>query len=275
MALDATGTPTSPDSIPKYNTAVDPPSGKGFNAAMDAIQVALSARTTALAGKVDIPAAMASGEAVVWNGAAWVRSSVTRIGVSSLGSGVPSSSNFLRGDGTWAATSGAMVQLYDNTASGAIASWDVSTGLSGYNHLKIVLLARGDTAATSVAVQLRLNNDSAANYASQVMRGVAAGVTAGETNSATSMQIATVSAATATASHPGTYDITIAHYGGTTFFKHVHSHGGWSQALTTSTRASETNEGVWASTSAITRITLFPASGNFIAGSRLSIYGIL
>jgi hypothetical protein len=44
MATDATGTPTSPDSIPKYNTAVDAPSGKGFNAAMDAIQVALSAR---------------------------------------------------------------------------------------------------------------------------------------------------------------------------------------------------------------------------------------
>lgn len=47
MALDATGTPTSPDSIPKYNTAVDPPSGKGFNAAMDQIQVALSSRVLA------------------------------------------------------------------------------------------------------------------------------------------------------------------------------------------------------------------------------------
>lgn len=38
MATDATGTPTSPDSIPKYNTAVDAPSGKGFNTAMDALQ---------------------------------------------------------------------------------------------------------------------------------------------------------------------------------------------------------------------------------------------
>lgn len=44
MALDATGTPTTPDSIPKYNTAVDAPSGKGFNAAMDQLQVSLSAR---------------------------------------------------------------------------------------------------------------------------------------------------------------------------------------------------------------------------------------
>lgn len=44
MATDATGTPTSPDSIPTYNTAVDKPSGNGFNAAMAAIQTALSAR---------------------------------------------------------------------------------------------------------------------------------------------------------------------------------------------------------------------------------------
>lgn len=44
MAVDATGTPTSPDSIPTYATSADAPSGKGFNAAMAAIQTALSAR---------------------------------------------------------------------------------------------------------------------------------------------------------------------------------------------------------------------------------------
>lgn len=43
MALDATGTPTALG-IPKYNTAADPPSGKGFNAAMDALDTLLAAR---------------------------------------------------------------------------------------------------------------------------------------------------------------------------------------------------------------------------------------
>jgi hypothetical protein len=42
MATDATGTPTSPDSIPKYNTAVDAPSGKGLNAIVDFIQTLLN-----------------------------------------------------------------------------------------------------------------------------------------------------------------------------------------------------------------------------------------
>lgn len=44
MATDATGVPTSPDSIPTYNTSADAPSGLGFNAAMAAIQTGLSAR---------------------------------------------------------------------------------------------------------------------------------------------------------------------------------------------------------------------------------------
>lgn len=42
MATDATGTPTSPDSIPTYNTSTDAPSGLGFNAAIAAIQAALT-----------------------------------------------------------------------------------------------------------------------------------------------------------------------------------------------------------------------------------------
>lgn len=45
MATDATGTPTTLG-IPKFNTAADPPSGKGFNATMDALDTLLAARIT-------------------------------------------------------------------------------------------------------------------------------------------------------------------------------------------------------------------------------------
>lgn len=128
MALDATGIPTSPDSIPKYNTAVDPPSGKGFNAAMDAIQVALSARTTSLASKVDKPAGIASGEVPVWDGVGWVRSSVTRVGATSLGSGTPDATKFLRGDGSWQQLSGPTSLRRKNTAT-AVANTIVETDL--------------------------------------------------------------------------------------------------------------------------------------------------
>lgn len=51
MAQDATGTPTSLG-IPKYNTAADAPSGKGFNAAMDAIDAIIQAQIATAMGQV-------------------------------------------------------------------------------------------------------------------------------------------------------------------------------------------------------------------------------
>lgn len=51
MATDATGTPTSLG-IPKYNTAGNPPSGKGFNAAMDVLDGLLQDRVTVAGTRV-------------------------------------------------------------------------------------------------------------------------------------------------------------------------------------------------------------------------------
>src|SRR5258705_12251621 len=45
--------------------------------------------------------ALALGEAPVWDGSQFARSSVTRIGATSLGSGTPDATKYLRGDGSW------------------------------------------------------------------------------------------------------------------------------------------------------------------------------
>lgn len=82
MATDATGTPTSPDNIPTYNTAVDAPSGKGFNAAMAAIQAALSSR-------LSTPAGIAAGEVPIWDGSTWVRSSNSSLRINNAGQALP------------------------------------------------------------------------------------------------------------------------------------------------------------------------------------------
>ena len=68
MAQDATGTPTS-QGIPKYNTAADAPSGKGFNAAMDAIDNLIVTR--------GLPASPDTNEPLYWNGSAWVTNKLT------------------------------------------------------------------------------------------------------------------------------------------------------------------------------------------------------
>lgn len=84
MATDATGTPTTSLGIPKYNTAADIPSGKGFNAAMDFIDDLLEARVTK-------PASMADNEVPVWDAAtsAWIRSSDTSVRINNGGSALP------------------------------------------------------------------------------------------------------------------------------------------------------------------------------------------
>lgn len=96
MATDATGTPTA-KGIPTYNPDVDAPSGLGFNAAMQAIDQLLNNYAGNISG-------IAVGEAAVWNGSAWVRSTTQLIGATSLGSGTPDAGKFLRGDGAWAGT---------------------------------------------------------------------------------------------------------------------------------------------------------------------------
>jgi hypothetical protein len=111
LATDATGTPTSPDSIPKYNTSVDAPSGLGFNAAMDQIQVALSARASK-------PAGIVSGEAMIWNGTTFVRSSVTGLTPSGIAGYPASVFSALRGDGTWGNTH----IVYDKTAANVVVN---------------------------------------------------------------------------------------------------------------------------------------------------------
>lgn len=133
MAQDATGTPTSLG-IPTYNTQVDAPSGKGFNAAMAAIDALIAAAPSK-------PAGIVSGEVPVWNGSTWVRSSVTNIGPTSLGSGTPDNTKFLRGDGVWAAVGGVTTgtslpgsptdgQLFMLTDSTSASTW---TWLFRYN----------------------------------------------------------------------------------------------------------------------------------------------
>lgn len=90
MATDATGTPTSPDNIPKFNVGVDAPTGNGSNAQMDAIQTALNSR-------VSKPTGVSAGDVPVWNGSGWVVPSGTRTGT-----------KFLRDDGSWATSPATM-----------------------------------------------------------------------------------------------------------------------------------------------------------------------
>ena len=138
MATDATGTPTTNFSIPKYDTTNDSPSGLGFNAAMDAID-------TTLAGFPQSPSGIVSGEAMVYNGTTWARSSVTNLGLSSIAQGGATTGQALTWNGSaWAPStisSGATVATSTAGLPGSPANGELAlirAGASNYEYVTLV-----------------------------------------------------------------------------------------------------------------------------------------
>lgn len=72
MAQDATGTPSTVFSLPKYNVNVDPPSGRGFNAFVDDLDSKLNTKFPHTSGS-----GLAVDEVPVYNGTTWVYQKVT------------------------------------------------------------------------------------------------------------------------------------------------------------------------------------------------------
>jgi hypothetical protein len=170
---------------------------------------------------------------------------------------------------------GAMAQLYDSVLGGSAANFDVSGISQAYNHLVVECTGRSDTASVLLGGSVRLNNDSGANY--DFERDAASGglALAAESFGATSMSALLFPGSTAPAGYSGFNRLFIPDYKSTTFHKvfHAHTIAKWGTAA--SNMEIDDVGCFWRSTAAINRITIFPSSGNFVAGSRLSIYGVL
>ena len=87
--------------------------------------------------------------------------------------------------------------LYDSTLGADAANFDITSGLTGAAW-EILLLARGTTAAQTIDVRVRFNNDSGANYDTYAQYNHGANSNVGTiTSGATSGFIAYVPAASA------------------------------------------------------------------------------
>lgn len=259
---DATGTPTSPDSIPTYNTAADAPSGLGFNSAMAAIQTALSARV--------LKSLFTTAGDLIYATAA---STLVRLGVGSAGQvltvagGVP----------TWAApAAGAVTLIDDYTVAGSVlASYDtdVRIGVNAlpqtYKHLKLVMTARLDGLGAGVDTQY--NGDTGANYVSHQALATSA-ARADVANVAQTAMICSVTPGSSdTANRWSVTEVLIPNYASAVIRKLMSSttHGYQQTSLYTGQFGGE-----WSGTAAIVRVKFRPNAGNFAIGSRFSLYGI-
>lgn len=164
--------------------------------------------------------------------------------------------------------------LYD---SGPLASAqaNITTGSlsQSYRDLRVVVEARGDTAATQTILQMQVNGDTGNNYSSNLIQvssilGVLSEVIAGA-----QWSTADIAAASSISNDPGIITVVIPDYSSTTFNKTFSSAGGVRLTTGTSNTRLMISFGVWASTAAVTSLLLKPTAGNFAAGTIVRVYG--
>jgi hypothetical protein len=148
-----------------------------------------------------------------------------------------------------------------------------------YRSLKLILHARSNRNATADSCLLTFNGDSAAHYDYRYMLTDASGssVSAPPTQAQNNIFIGNISGLTATSGMAGSVEIKIPNYSGTVFRKNLIGNNfleiaesGLNASLTVAVIG-----GHWRSSSAINQITISLSSGSFIAGSIVSLYGMI
>lgn len=163
----------------------------------------------------------------------------------------------------------------DSTLGVAAASIDFTGLPTSYAHLMVVLNGRGDTAAATVGVGMRFNNDSTAgHYNWETLTAVDATVSsAGGGGAATSYDLGLLPAASSPAAGSfGAVMAWILHYGSGLEhpFVGINACAPGSTGISVKLLGGQSvNLGA-----VINRITFVPSAGNFAAGTRASIYAM-
>lgn len=169
---------------------------------------------------------------------------------------------------------GVPVVLANSTLVAAAASISFTGINQTFAHLLVVAYLRGDTVAVSTNAMLRFNGDAGANYDYQLLDGSAATASAGEAFAQTSLTAGLAAAASAGANLFSAHHITIPHYAQASNNKAASINSALKTGTASGNLVCRAVAGFWRSNSAITQVSLTPAAGNFVAGSRVTIYGV-
>lgn len=165
--------------------------------------------------------------------------------------------------------------IFDSILSGAAASFDITSISANWSHLRLLMYARGSNASNNVGVKVRFNNDSAANYSDMALNTSGSTVAAGESLGATSGEIGQMTGNTAPGGEFATLVAFISHYTSTAGTKTWTSESSSRETTITGGLRNRRVSGVWfAAAAAINRVTLLPSTGNFVTGTRCTLYGL-
>lgn len=162
------------------------------------------------------------------------------------------------------------------TASGGVGTITFSSIPSTYTHLQIRIMARNTNNSTTQEfgnIDIRFNNDSAANYSDHTFVGNGASVsTYANFTNRTVIGVTTNPCADLTANCFGVAVINILDYANTNKFKTTKALSGGDFNGAGSTQLQSGN---WRSTSAINRIDLISYGGTtYNSNTRIALYGI-
>jgi hypothetical protein len=170
---------------------------------------------------------------------------------------------------------GGLVPIADVELGAAAASIDFQNIPADFAHLRLVLHGRLDAAVTFADVLLRMNNVSTASYFWAYGQDTDAGhASAGAVAAATSINAGVIAGASASAGYFGEVVIDIPHYANVTTNKGMisNSYVLWNSG--TGNQLTRHSGGVWASGTAINRLTLLLGSGSLVVGTRATLYGV-
>ena len=160
---------------------------------------------------------------------------------------------------------GSLTLISDQLLAASVASVSFPNIPQGFNHLRLVMAARTDRAANYGQVNCTFNGDSGANYTFK-------GPNQGSGIAASSFELGDIAGASAPAGYVGCTDLLIPNYAQTSLFKSWAGIANWQDGTD---NANGLVTGTWLSTAAITSLALVVAGGsNFIAGSRVTLYGM-
>lgn len=178
------------------------------------------------------------------------------------------------------APAGTMSLICDQVLVGTQAGFDTSTILGGnipqtFKHLKLIAYLRADDAGGASNGLLRFNADSAANYHASYAQGSNGVASSAQNVNQTAINNILYQSSGSTANRFTAVEIEIPHYTNTAGHKSAIAKMAYSSDDTVGNNGTRVASGTWKSTAAITQIQLLLAgAGNFIAGSRFSLYGI-
>lgn len=192
----------------------------------------------------------------------------------SVGSGLSLSAGSLSATGG----SGNWTQLADSLLGSDTASFDFTSISGSYKHLRILVVGRSSRASNTFDdVNVTLNNDTGSNYDYQWIQWSASATSSAawnDANAATSIKGVTVPAASSTTGDVGQAEYMILNYAATTLNKAVTGSGMALGARSSGNLRVVQFGGGWRSTAAVTRVTLTMANGNWLTGSRATLYGL-